>query len=323
MNSKNHLISFVLPIYNEGETLNTLWAELQSLKSEINKNFSDKLFNFEFIFVSDGSKDNSNEILEKIYLSQPEEVKVRIFGRNFGHQIAVTAGQDIAQGDAVIIMDSDLQDPPLVCIELIRKWLEGFDIVFAQRKTYKINFTKKLPAFLFYRLMSRIANIDIPKDTGDFRLISKAVNDEMKKFPEKNRFLRGISFLTGFKQTGVLFDRAPRYAGKPVYTFSKSLKLAFDGITSFSLFPIRLVTFVGFSFSLLAILFGIIYVLFSLVVSKTAIEGWASLMITVVFIGGVQLMMLGILGEYIGRIYTQVINRPLYTVVKDLKNLSK
>lgn len=317
-NKDTKLVSIVMPLFNEGDNIEKLWTELTKLKAEIKRVHENQNFEFEFIFVSDGSLDNTNELLENLYKENPNEVRVRLFGRNFGHQIAVTAGQDIAKGDAIIIMDSDLQDPPIVCVELIEKWLQGFNIVYAQRKTYKVNITKKIPAFIFYRLMSKIANIEIPKDTGDFRLISKAVNDEMKRFPEKSRFLRGISFLTGFSQTGVLFDRAERYGGKPVYTFSKSLKLAVDGITSFSLFPIRLVTYIGFSFSIFSMIFGLLYVSYSILYRNSTSGGWASLMIAILFIGGIQMMMLGIVGEYIGRIYTQVIDRPLYTVTKDL-----
>lgn len=311
------LISFIFPIYNEEENILELWKELKLLKTEIYKKFENNNFRFEFIFVSDGSRDNSNKLLTDIYNENKDEVKVRFFGRNFGHQITVTAGQDIAKGDAIIIMDSDLQDPPIVCLDLIQKWIEGYDIVYAQREEYKTNLFKKIPAFIFYRLMAKIANIEIPKDTGDFRLISKNVNEEMKKFPEKNRFLRGISFLTGFSQTGVKFKRAKRHAGKPSYTLSKSIKLAFDGITSFSLFPIRFVTITGFIFAFTSFIVGFGYIFYSLILGDVS-NGWASLMCTIIFMGGVQLVMLGVLGEYIGRIYIQVIDRPLYTVVKEL-----
>lgn len=311
----NQKISFVLPIYNEEENVHRLWEELQKLKNNINLKYPQQKFLYEFVFVSDGSKDNSENLLREINQNHYEEAKVVIFGRNFGHQIAVTAGQDNATGDAIIIMDTDLQDPPEVCLDLIEKWLEGYDIVYAQRKTYKVPITKKIPAFLFYRLMAKIAHVEIPKDTGDFRLISKAVNDEMKKFPEKSRFLRGISFLTGFSEIGVQFDRADRHAGKPVYTLAKSMKLAIDGITSFSLFPIRLVTMVGLSFSVLSMIFGVLYITYALF-TKQNVSGWPSLMFAIIFTGGVQMLMLGIIGEYIGRIYTQVLDRPLYTVVR-------
>lgn len=313
----NLKVSFVLPIYNEAENINKLWDELTTLKASIKEKFK-KLplkFEYEFIFVCDGCRDKSVELLEEIYNKNLSEVKILVFGKNFGHQIAVTAGQDIASGDAVIIMDTDLQDPPAVCLELIEKWFEGFHVVYAKRKTYQSSIMKKLPAFIFYRLMNAIANVKIPEDTGDFRLISKEVNTEMGKFREKNRYLRGISFLTGYSTTAVMFDRSQRYSGKPGYTFFKSLKLAFDGITSFSLFPIRFVSLTGVTLASFSILFGFFYVVYALI-TRTSSEGWASLMFAIIFLGGIQLLMVGILGEYIGRIYTQVLDRPLYTVVE-------
>ena len=318
----SQLISFVLPIYNEEANIPRLWEELSNLEIKVIEKFGPDTYNFEYIFVADGCKDKSVELLQNIHNQFPDKIKIRVFGRNFGHQIAVSAGQDIAAGDAVIIMDTDLQDPPLACLDLIDKWREGFEIVYAQRRVYKVPLSKKIPAWLFYRLMSKIANVSIPEDTGDFRLISRAVNDEMKKFPEKNRYLRGISFLTGFSTAAVLFDRSDRYSGKPGYTFTKSLKLAFDGIAAFSLFPIRLVSITGSVFAIFSFVFGIIYILVALF-SNHQVAGWASLMFTIIFLGGIQLIMLGILGEYIGRIYTQVLNRPLYTVVKEYGTSSK
>jgi polyisoprenyl-phosphate glycosyltransferase len=305
------LLSFVLPIYNEQDNISKLWQELHLLSLKL------KNFKSEFIFVNDGSRDNSAQELERIYKANPTLIKVVNFSRNFGHQIAVTAGQDKAEGDAVIIMDSDLQDPPEVVLELVEKWQQGFDIVYAQREKYKTNFFKEKSAFLFYRILKSITNVEIPVDTGDFRLISKRVNLEMRKFKEKSRFLRGISALTGFKQIGVKFNRKQRYAGKPQYTFFKSLKLALDGITGFSVFPLHLISITGFVFAGSSFVFGVGYVLYTLA-AKTEVSGWASLMSAVIFLGGVQLMMLGIIGEYLGRIYVQVLDRPLYTVENTL-----
>lgn len=310
------LVSFVLPIYNEADNIPKLWEELSKLKEEIQKNWPD--YQLEFIFINDGSKDNSYQLLKNIYLENSGLVKVINFSRNYGHQIAVTAGQDIAKGEAVIIMDTDLQDPPMLCLDLIKKWQEGYDIVYAQRKKYKTNFLKEFSAFIFYRLMSKIANVDIPVDTGDFRLISKRVNEEMKKYKEKNRFLRGISCLVGFSSTAVQFDRSPRYKGKPGYSFAKSLRLAIDGITSFSLFPIRIITTLGISFAIFGFIFATFYVTYS-INTKTAVAGWPSLIFTIFFVGGTQLIMLGILGEYIGRIYIEVLDRPLYTIAEKLE----
>ena len=301
------LLSFVLPIYNEQDNIPKLWQELHLLSLKL------KNFKTEFIFVNDGSRDNSFLELQKVYHTNPGIVKVINFSKNFGHQIAVTAGQDKATGDAIIIMDSDLQDPPEVVIEMVEKWQSGYDIVYAQREKYKTNFIKEKTAFLFYRILKSITSVDIPVDTGDFRLISKRVNQEMGKFKEKSRFLRGISSLTGFNQIGVKFTRKERFAGKPQYTFLKSLKLALDGITGFSVFPLHLISITGLVFAGTSFVFGVGYIIYTLAV-KTEVSGWASLMSAVIFLGGVQLMMLGIIGEYLGRIYIQVLDRPLYTI---------
>lgn len=306
------LISFILPIYNEQGNIPKLYEELESVRDQIKEEYD-----VEYIFVNDASKDKSLEFLKDLHRYNPKEVKVLSFSRNYGHQIAVTAGQDAAKGDAIIIMDSDLQDPPSVSLDLIKKWEEGYDVVYAQRRKYKSNFFKEKSAFLFYRLMARIAQVHIPVDTGDFRLLSKRVNDEMKKYKEKSRFLRGISSLVGFKQTAVLFDRSDRYAGKPGYTIIKSFKLALDGITGFSTIPLRFISVVGVVIALSSIVFGSLYIIIALITGMT-ISGWASIMSAIYFLGGVQLVMLGILGEYIGRIYIQVLDRPLYTLEEKL-----
>lgn len=303
------LITFILPVYNESENIYKLWEELQSIKKDL------KDYKFEYVFINDFSNDDSLSKLEQLYQENPSQVIVINFSRNYGHQIAVTAGQDISTGDAVIVMDTDLQDPPSVCIELIEKWESGYDVVYAQRKKYETNILKKTSAFLFYRLMSKIANIKIPVDTGDFGLLSKRVNDEMKKYKEKSRFLRGISSLVGLKQTSVLFDRENRFGGKPGYTFGKSLKLAMDGITGFSTVPLRVISSIGSLLAFGSIVFGLGYVIWA-VFTKSAILGWPSIISAIYFLGGVQLIMLGIIGEYVGRIYIQVLDRPLYTVDK-------
>lgn len=313
------LISFVLPIFNEEENIPKLWQELQILDLQIEKKFDCKC---QFIFVNDGSWDNSFDKLKNIYLKNSKKVVVINFSKNFGHQIAVTAGQNYAIGEAVIIMDTDLQDPPSVCLDLINQYYKGFDVVYAQRKNYKTDFIKQTSAFLFYRILKRITNVDIPVDTGDFRLISQRVNSWMNAFPEKARFLRGISSLIGFKQTAVKFDRQERYKGKPQYTFLKSLKLALDGITGFSVFPLQLIGITGIFLAFSSFLIGILYVLFTILTS-TNISGWASLFLTIVFFGGIQLITLGVIGEYTGRIYTQVINRPLYIIDEILKKEKK
>ncbi|MGL4758405.1 MAG: glycosyltransferase family 2 protein [Patescibacteria group bacterium] len=305
-------ISFILPIFNEENNIPKLWEELINLEKYLKNTYS-----MEYIFVNDSSSDNSIEVLKGLFIKNRDKVVIRSFSRNYGHQIAVSAGQEVATGDAVIIMDTDLQDPPMVCVELIEKWEEGNDIVYAQRRKYKTNFQKEFSAFIFYRLLDKISSVKIPVDTGDFRLISKRVNDEMIKYKEKAKFLRGISSLIGFKQTAVQFDRSDRFGGKPAYTFTKSLKLAIDGLTGFSNVPIRLISTLGFLLAAASFILGTSYVIYAFL-TQTRASGWASLIIIITFLGGFQMLMLGILGEYIARIHTQVLDRPLYTVDFDL-----
>lgn len=314
------LISIVLPIFNEEKNIPKLWEELQIVEKQIVKqSFGDgPSFECEYIFVNDGSKDNSLFELTKLFEENKGKVKVINFSRNYGHQIAVTAGQDRATGAAVIIMDTDLQDPPEICIDLISEWQKGFDIVYAQRSYYKSNWFKQLCGWTFYRILKSIASVDIPVDTGDFRLISKRVNNEMKKYGEKAKYLRGISSLVGFKQSCVKFCRNERFEGKAGYTFLKSLKLAIDGITGFSVFPLQFISILGTIFAGFAFIFGFFYIIYSLTTQNTT-GGWASIMLTIIFMGGVQMIMLGLIGEYVGRIYVQSLDRPLYTIDKILE----
>ena len=301
------LISFILPVHNEEGNIQILYDRIISLKPSLPK------YSFELIFVNDFSSDTSLEIMTTLYKQHHEEVKIINFSKNYGHQIAVTAAQDYAEGDAVIIMDTDLQDPPEVCLELVQQFENGFDVVYAQRSKYKSTFTKQIFGFVFYRLLKQIASVDIPVDTGDFRLLSRRVNLEMRKYKEKSRYLRAISSLIGFKQTAVKFKRAERLSGEPSYNFVKSLKLAMDGITSFSLFPIRFISFMGVlisSCSLVAMATYFVYAIFF----KGDLSAWGSILLLVIFMGGIQMFMLGIIGEYIGRIFIEVLNRPLYTV---------
>ncbi len=302
------LISFVLPIHNEAENIYRLCQELEEVTNHLSKKYR-----YEYIFVNDGSQDNSYQILLDLHNKDPEHFRLINLARNFGHQIAVTAGQDFAEGDVVIIMDTDLQDPPEVCLDLIRKWEDGYEIVYAQRNKYRSNFFKEISAYWFYRILHSIAEVNIPIDTGDFRLLDKKVNLEMRKFREKSRFLRGITSLIGFRQTAVKFDRSERYKGKPSYTFFKSLSLAINGITGFSKLPLRLITIFGIGISVLSLIGGFCYIFFTLWFDQ-AIQGWASLMAAIFFLGGMQMIMLGIIGEYIGRIYLETLDRPLYTI---------
>ncbi len=306
MNKK--LISYVFPVYNESENLAKLYESLNGAISLL----QDKYL-FEIIFVNDGSKDNS---LSKLIELQEKDTRCKIinFSRNFGHQIAITAGIDYARGDAVIIMDADLQDPPSVSRDLINKWEDGFEVVYAQRKTRQDRIFKKVTAHLFYWVLDSLANISIPKDTGDFRLMDRKVIDVLKSFRERNRFLRGLSAYVGYKQTAVLFDRDLRYAGKTNYSLSKMMKLAFDGLTSFSTVPLDLILRLGWIVSFFSFL-GIVYaVILRFFFPSITVSGWTFLVCATLFIGGVQMIMLGIVGTYIGRIYTEVQQRPLYII---------
>jgi glycosyltransferase involved in cell wall biosynthesis len=302
------LISYVFPIYNETDNIDFLYASINKLLKK-----RDKQYRFEIIFINDGSKDDS---LEKLMAIKRKDRRVSVinFARNFGHQLAVTAGLDYSRGDAVIIMDSDLQDPPKVSLKLIDKWKEGYDVVYAQRRTRKDSFFKKITAHGFYWLLRRMADIDIPPNTGDFRLLSRRVVDTVGQFREHNRFLRGLISFTGYKQTAVFFDRDPRRAGKSNYPIKSMLKLAGDGIFGFSWSPLKFISRLGYTISGLSFV-GIVYVVLLKVLDPSkAVPGWTFTAVCVLFIGGVQLFVLGLLGNYIGRIYTEAQNRPLYIV---------
>jgi dolichol-phosphate mannosyltransferase len=301
-------ISYIFPIYNETDNIDLLYKSIHKLLLTRKKDY-----NFEIIFVNDGSKDDS---LEKLMAIQQKDSRVSVinFARNFGHQLAVTAGLDYATGDAVIIMDSDMQDPPKVSLELIDKWEEGYDVVYAQRRTRQDSMFKKLTAYIFYWLLRRVAEIDIPPNTGDFRLVSRRVVDVIGQFREHNRFLRGMISYSGFRQVAVPFDRDKRHAGKSHYPIKNMLKLAGDGIFGFSWSPLKLISRVGYIMSGVSFV-GIIYVIaLKLFDPSAAVHGWTFASAAVLLIGGIQLMTLGVLGNYIGRIYTEAQNRPLYIV---------
>jgi polyisoprenyl-phosphate glycosyltransferase len=306
-------ISYIFPIYNEEDNIDLLYSTMSALLAKNNK------YKYELIFINDGSKDSSLSKLIALSKNDPR-VSVIDFSRNFGHQIAVTAGLDQAIGDAVIIMDSDMQDPPTVSFELVEKWEEGYDVVYAQRKSRKDTFFKKLTASMFYKTLQRLADIDIPRNTGDFRLMDRRVVEEMKRFKEHNRFLRGMVSFVGFRQTAVQFDRDERHAGVTGYPLKKMLKFAADGIFSFSTYPLKFISNFGFFVAGLAFL-GIVYaVMMKILAPEVTIEGWTFIVISILFIGGVQMIMLGVLGSYIGRIYTESQDRPLYIVRNVYKN---
>lgn len=299
-----NIISVIVPIYNEGENLSKLYDRLKiTLKSISEKH--------QIIFVNDGSKDDS---LIKILSIAEEDSKVFYLNlsRNFGHQIAVSAGLEYCDAECTVIIDADLQDPPELIEQLYKKHKEGYDVVYAKRKKREgESFLKKLTAKFYYRLLKRWVSFDIPLDAGDFRLISRKVVGAINKMPEQNKFLRAQIAWLGFKQTHVLFDRETRKHGKSGYSYGKMLRLAFDGITGFSDKPLLFVSRLGFLISIFSFLL-IIYAVFSHYILKVTITGWTSLLISTAFIGGIQLLSIGVIGEYISRINSNVKGRPLY-----------
>ncbi|MBT4733107.1 glycosyltransferase family 2 protein [Candidatus Woesearchaeota archaeon] len=303
------LLSIVIPCFNEEEVIGETIDRLLYFCNKIEN------INIELIFVDDGSKDNTLVLLKKISETD-NRVKIISLARNFGHQVAVTAGIDSTNGDAVVLIDADLQDPPEVIGDMIHKWREGYDVVYGTRtdRAGESAF-KRATAKSFYRLLNKLSDVPIPLDTGDFRLMSRKVVDVLKNMPEKDRFIRGMVSWVGFKQTGVLYKREKRFAGESKYPFRKMLRFAIDGILSFSSKPLKISVWIGLLCAFLA-LTGIISVIYLRVFTNTWVEGWTALMIAILFMGGIQLVSIGILGEYIGRIYNESKRRPLYTVEK-------
>ncbi len=299
-------ISVVIPLYNEEESISELYERLSLSLSNISEHY-------EIIFVNDASRDTTLQKVKAI-AGENDRVKYLSFSRNFGHQIALTAGLQHAKGDVVVIMDGDLQDPPELIASLYAKWKEGYKVVYAKRSNRQgESFLKKITAKFFYRLVRKISSIDIPLDTGDFRLIDKKVAHYLNAMPETNKFIRGQISWIGFNQTFVEFERDKRKFGKTNYTWRKMIRFAIDGITAFSNAPLKLATILGFLVSGFAFLV-IVYALFSLFVLHRVVTGWTSLIISSMFIGGIQLLTIGIIGEYISRITSDVRRRPLYII---------
>jgi glycosyltransferase involved in cell wall biosynthesis len=300
------IYSIVAPIYNELENLPELYRRVRDVMDSTGETW-------EMLLIDDGSTDGSTDLICEL---GREDTRVRpvIFARNFGHQIAITAGWDYARGDAVVIIDADLQDPPEVMLEMAKKWKEGYEVVYAVRAEREGESWFKLwTASLFYRLIYRITDVKIPLDTGDFRLMDRKVVNVLKQMRERHRFPRGMSAWVGFKQVGVDYKRAARVAGETKYPFRKMFRLALNAITSFSYFPLQVATFFGFASAGIAIL-AIIPVVYLRITGSQAFFGQATTLIAVLFLGGVQLISLGILGEYIGRLYDEAKGRPLYIV---------
>lgn len=308
------LLSVVAPVYNEAGVIQQFNGVLVKALEDVDK------VDYEIIYIDDGSKDDSLAKLRQ-FSQQNRHIKIIKLSRNFDHQIALTAGLDYAQGDAVVFIDTDLQDPPELISEMVRKWQMGFDVVYARRlKREGESAIKLLTAKWFYRLLGRISEVEIPLDVGDFRLISKRVADHLRSLRERDRYIRGLVSWIGFSQTSVEYNRNERQAGQTKYPLHKMVRFALDGVTSFSDAPLKLATWLGYGSALLAFLY-----LFSVFVQKLlgyTIHGWATIMVSILFIGGIQLICVGILGEYLGRIYQEVKRRPNY-IVEESVGISK
>ena len=297
------LVSVVVPVFNEAEVIGAFYARATSALASMP---------YELLFVDDGSRDSSFQQLSD-FAAADRRVNVIKFSRNFGHQIAISAGIDHARGECVVVIDSDLQDPPEVIPLMIEQWRQGFDVVYGVRSDREGETALKLvTAALFYRLLDRVTNIRIPQNVGDFRLMSRRVVDQLKLLREKDRFVRGLVSWVGFKQTGVTYHRDRRFAGETKYPFTKMVKFALDGIASFSTLPLQIATWMGYVAAAVAMLY-----LASVFVQKLlgyTVDGWATIMVAMLFMGSVQLICLGILGEYLGRVFNEVKPRPMYIV---------
>ena len=298
-------LSVVIPIFNEEETLQVLFERLSAVLVSTGELF-------EVIFINDGSRDSSEKLLCDFHARDPRFKSIH-FSRNFGHQIAITCGLDHARGQAVVAMDGDLQDPPEVLPDLLARWREGYDVVYAVRQKRKEGWIKRSAYKAFYWLLRRVSYLDIPLDSGDFSLIDRRVIDILKAMPERNRFVRGLRTWAGFRQIGYEYAREARFAGQSKYNLGKLMKLAFDGLVSYSYVPLRVVSNVGLLVSAIAL--GYMgYLLLDRLVGGTPIAGWTSTVVIVLFLGGVQLISLGVIGEYIGRIFEEVKQRSHYVV---------
>lgn len=299
-------ISTIVPAYNEEKNIPLIYERLTQTLSQITNDY-------EIIFVNDCSKDNTLDAIKTI-AQQDSHIKYISFSRNFGHQIAVSAGLDLCKGNAVVIIDCDLQDPPELILEMYEKYQEGYKVVYAKRLSREgETWFKKITAKVFYRILAAMTSIDIPVDVGDFRLIDKVVVKHLRNMPEKSKYIRGQISWIGYKQTFVEYNRDSRIYGKTNYPFKKMLRLAIDGITAFSDKPLKIASAIGIISAIISLL-AIVYALLSHFIFDSAVSGWTSLIISVLFIGGVQLITIGIIGEYIARINNDVRNRPLYII---------
>ncbi len=304
--TQDNLISIVVPVYNEEEGIQAFYGRTKAVLAGLEG------LSHEIIFVDDGSHDSSLQRLNAITTCDPH-VKIVKLSRNFGHQVAITAGIDLARGGAVVVIDADLQDPPEVMSVFVDKWRGGYDVVYGVREKREGESAMKLwTASLFYRFLKSVVNLDIPVDVGDFRLMSRRVVNQLKEIRERDRFIRGLVSWIGFNQIGVIYHRECRYAGDTKFSYAKMIKFALDGITSFSSMPLRVATILGYGTSLVAFVYAC-FVLIQKFMGVT-VQGWATIMMGMLFLGGVQLICLGIIGEYIGRIFNETKGRPLYIV---------
>ncbi len=304
------VLSLVIPIFNEEETIPELVRRLEAFLASVGEPW-------EVVFIDDGSKDRSLELLRAIAIREPR-YKLVALARNFGHQLAITAGIDVADGDAVVVMDADLQDPPEVVTEMLRRFREGFDVVFAVRtRRHGESLFKRVTAALFYRTLNLMLGFEVPNDAGDFRLMSRKVVLTLRSLRERHRFVRGMVAWIGFRQTRVTYERAERFAGETKYPLSKMLRFAIDGITSFSTVPMRTATWLAVATGGLAVVIAGWAMLQNLR-GEPVIPGWTTIMMLVALCASAQLLMMGIMGEYVGRIFDEVKRRPLYTVAERL-----
>jgi len=309
---RNVRYTIIVPVYNEEAVIQESYRRLTRVMESTGEPY-------ELLFINDGSEDRTAELIEG-FAEKDECVELLDFSRNFGHQIAITAGMDYARGDAIVIIDADLQDPPELIPKMIEKWQEGYEVVYAKRSQRKgETLFKKWTAALFYRLIGAMAEVKIPLDTGDFRLMDRKVCDAMQSIREKNRFVRGLVSWVGFRQTAIEYVREERYAGETKYSLKKMLRFSMDGITSFSYKPLKMATYLGFLVSSVSF----VYLIVSLgqkIFTASTVAGWSALIACLMLLNGVILIFIGILGEYIGRIYDETKNRPLYVLRNKQKN---
>lgn len=299
-------ISVIVPFYNESENIEHLFARLTPVLVRLNTTY-------EIICINDGSQDDTMEQLIE-HSRQDLAIKIVNLSRNFGKEIALTAGLDYACGAAVIPIDADLQDPPELIEQLIAKWREGYDVVYAIRRSRRgETWLKKLSAWAFYQTIGKMSHVPIPANTGDFRLLDRRVVEAIERLPERTRFMKGLFAWVGYKQASVLFDRQPRHLGKSTWNYWKLWNFALDGIISFSFLPLKVWSYIGVTISLVTLLYALILVIRTLIFGVD-VPGYASLMVAILFLGGIQLISLGVIGEYLGRVYEEVKGRPLYFV---------